>query len=61
MIMAAPGSLSEGFTMSVFPVAMAIGMVQSGIMLLKVQLERESSGKVDGLRREVEGCNTAGL
>ena len=33
MIIAAPGSRSEGFTMIVFPVAVASGIDQSGIML----------------------------
>jgi hypothetical protein len=33
MIIAAPGSRSEGLRMSVFPVAIAIGIDHSGIML----------------------------
>jgi hypothetical protein len=33
MIIAAPGSRSEGLRMTVFPVAIAIGIDQSGIML----------------------------
>lgn len=33
MIIAAPGSRSEGLRIKVFPVATARGMVQSGIML----------------------------
>jgi hypothetical protein len=33
MIMAAPGSLSDGFRMSVFPVAAANGIVHRGIIL----------------------------
>lgn len=39
MIIAAPGSRSEGLRISVFPVTAAIGIVHSGIMLRNVRLE----------------------
>lgn len=40
MIIAAPGSRSEGLRINVFPVAIAIGIDQSGIMLIGIQLRK---------------------
>jgi hypothetical protein len=55
MIIAAPGSRSEGFTMMVFPVTVAMGIDQSGIMLSAIvvksvayQWQGTYTGKLNG-------------
>lgn len=52
IIIAAPGSRSEGFTISVFPVTIAIGIVQRGIILTGRHL---SNGKDTSDRKLTQG------
>ena len=59
MIMAAPGSRSDGLTTRVLPVAIAIGIVHRGIILYKESARRcFAQTKKRDLRGEVERCNT---
>jgi hypothetical protein len=57
--MEAPGSLSDGFKTKVFPVAMARGNIQRGIIAGKLNLPssniREDKKWRKGRRREEEG------
>ena len=53
MIIAAPGSLSDGFTIRVFPVAAAMGIVQRGIILKGREFHADQL-RVRNSRREVE-------
>lgn len=53
MIIAAPGSRSDGLTIKVFPVAVAMGIVHSGIMLYACKSNAQWRHN-NALRREVE-------
>ena len=59
MIMAAPGSRSEGLRMRVFPVTAAMGMVHSGIILTRISMEYTHQIFNKAIRGEVEGSNTS--
>ena len=57
MIMAAPGSRSEGLKTRVFPVTAAIGIVHRGIILREMSNEALHEKKYY-VRRKVEWRNT---
>lgn len=55
IIIAAPGSRSEGLRMRVFPVTAAMGIVHSGIILPRISIVHTSLYIQKAIRREIEG------
>jgi hypothetical protein len=54
MIIAAPGSRSEGFRMRVFPVTVAIGIDQRGIMLSAFVVRIAAHRQQRDIRRKIK-------